>query len=118
MTPLILAADSGSLNSVKLIIEYGGFNVNAAEKELKRTALMLAAKKGYSEIVDELLKIPDIDVNKSDISGMTALHFACRKGDTASVELLLKMPDIDVNVQSVFTYGFYRVLYYCAYHVF
>ena len=97
---MILASASGNANSVKLILDYGGYDVNMVDKELKRTALMCAAKKGYSDIVEQLLQVPDIDINKKDISGMTALHFACRRGDTRSVELLLQMPGIDVNAKA------------------
>lgn len=96
-TPLILATNAQSLRSVQLILNFGDYQINACEKVLKRTALMLACKKGCSDIVEALLRVKDIDYNRGDITGMTALHFACRKGDTRSVELLLKMPNINVN---------------------
>ena len=100
-TPLILATNACSVKTVQLILDYGVYNVNDYESVLKRTALMLACKKGCSEIVELLLSVPDIDYNRGDISGMTALHFACRKGDTKSVELLLKMPNINVNAVAI-----------------
>ncbi|KAK8891107.1 hypothetical protein M9Y10_028312 [Tritrichomonas musculus] len=100
-TPLILATNASSVKSVQMLLDYGFYEINAIEKVLKRTALMLACKKGCSDIVELLLKVPGIDYNRGDISGMTALHFACRKGDTRCVELLLKMPEINVNAIAV-----------------
>lgn len=113
-TPLILATNAKSLRSVQLLLEYGEYQINACEKVLKRTALMLACKKGCPDIVEILLKIPDIDYNRGDITGMTALHFACRKADTRCVELLLQMPNIDVNAIANVFINFFFLL---AHHV-
>ena len=53
-TALMLAARSGSVESVKLLLEAGA-DVNAAEKFRGQTALMLAAAENHAPVVKALL---------------------------------------------------------------
>ena len=50
------------------------------------------------EIVEMLLKLPDIDVNKTGSGGWTPLLLAIAEKNERIVEILLKHPDIDVNM--------------------
>jgi ankyrin repeat protein len=64
--------------------------VNVKEKEHGFTALILASREGYLQIVRPLLKREDVDVNATDNSGCTALFAAIRFGRMAIVGELLK----------------------------
>ena len=61
------------------------------------TILHSAIEKGNIQIVKELLKTPNIDINATDSLGRTALHRAMRLGGDDIVAELLKTPNIDVN---------------------
>jgi ankyrin repeat protein len=53
-TPLMMAARTGNLESVKLLIEAGA-NVNDAERFRGETALMLAAVENHAPVVQALV---------------------------------------------------------------
>ena len=59
--------------------------------------MLSAVDENDEEIVEMLLKLPDIDVNKTGCSGWTPLLLAIAEKNEIIVELLLKHPDIDVN---------------------
>ncbi len=82
--------------------------------------LIYAFKKGDKEIVEVLLKKPNIDINMKDDNvilifskhmkkcyyilcvyenGSTALIYASQNGYKEIVEVLLKMPTIDINLK-------------------
>eukprot|EP01032_Pedospumella_encystans_P015716 gene15716-17962_t len=63
----------------------------------KSTPLIIAAKRGYPEIVDALLADGRADVNIRNKDKWSALIHACEKGRTDSVKSLLQHPDIQVN---------------------
>ena len=76
-------------------------NVNINTKNIRGyTALMIACKKGYTDIVRELLTRNDIDVNLKNKYNNTALILACQNGYTEIVRLLLTKNDIDVNLKN------------------
>ena len=60
----------------KLINMYGGRHLWGRGLDSGMTALHWAAKQGFPCVVQELLKVPDIDVNAQDSSGRTPLHIA------------------------------------------
>lgn len=75
-----------------------GLDINAVHsKEFNRTALMLAAYRGYDGIVVTLLTYEDIDLNKKDTYGRTALSLAATEGFVNVVENLLERPEIKVD---------------------
>ena len=61
-------------------------NVKASDIDGK-SALMIAAEKGYEKIVE--LLIPKSDINASYAYGETALMFAARSGNEKIIELLI-----------------------------
>ena len=73
-------------------------DVNAKD-EYGNTALMKAARRGNTAIVELLLAVPGIDVNAQGNYGGTALMEAAGGGDTEIVRLLLASPGIDVNAK-------------------
>ncbi len=62
-----------------------------------RDTFMLAADKGYINIIKELLRIPGIDVNYVDSDGHTVLMKAVQHKNTDLVKTLLQVPGINVN---------------------
>lgn len=52
------------------------------------TALHIAAAKGYSEVLEILLKLPNVEVDATDIDGWTPLHAAAHWAKEKSLRLL------------------------------
>ena len=100
-TPLLAAARSGSVPTVRLLLARG-VDVNAAETFQKTTALMWAAAEGHIEVVDLLIEA-GADVNRQahitslterhnadhPTGGFTALMYAARAGNDALVRRLV-----------------------------
>lgn len=86
-TPLHLAAKSGSLDTVKLLL------ANNAEVETSDatgyTALHLATKKEHLELVKFFVEERRANVNKTDNKGRTPLFIAFEKGNQELVDFLL-----------------------------
>ena len=61
------------------------------------TALMCAADKGHTEIVELLLARPDIQLDTADKSGDTALVWAADKGHLEVVRLLVSDPRLSLS---------------------
>ena len=59
--------------------------------------LITATLRGRDEIVHQLLKRPDIDVNATDLDGESALTLAAARGKERIVQLLLERPEVHVN---------------------
>ncbi|TFK27259.1 ankyrin [Coprinopsis marcescibilis] len=85
-------------------IPYGaGINVNGASTD-DETALIVAAQGGETGVVQELLRVKDIDVDHCSSPcvpydcGGPALAHASACGHSAVVELLLKHPGIGINI--------------------
>ncbi|XP_051942126.1 kinase D-interacting substrate of 220 kDa B isoform X1 [Hippocampus zosterae] len=85
-TPLMVAAEQGSLEIVQELIRRGA-NVNCDDVDCW-TALMSASKEGHIQIVRELLD-NDANVEHRDMGGWTALMWAAYKGRTDVAQLLL-----------------------------
>ncbi|XP_035883522.1 kinase D-interacting substrate of 220 kDa isoform X2 [Phyllostomus discolor] len=85
-TPLMIAAEQGSLEIVKELVKNGA-NCNLEDLD-NWTALISASKEGHVHVVEELLRC-GADVEHRDMGGWTALMWACYKGRTEVVELLL-----------------------------
>ena len=101
---LISAAAAGDTSKVMQILN-SGVNVNATfardDSELSgKTALMAAAARGRSDLVQTLIK-RGATVNLKHYSGETALMFAAGSGNVSTVKALLDAgADVDVIVGS------------------
>ncbi len=79
-----------------------GCHLNRSDK-FKRFPIHYGVECNSVEVVEELLKWDDIDMNAQDIHGLTPLHVATRsKADNreAIVKLLLDVENIDINMGS------------------
>ncbi|KAI2500739.1 hypothetical protein MHU86_13718 [Fragilaria crotonensis] len=70
---------------------------NASHDDYGVTSLIMAVCEGHVELVIELLKHRDIDVNVKVEGGKTALGLACVMGRSDVVRELLKHKKLDVN---------------------
>ena len=94
-SPLILAVESGDFSLVKKALETADTNIHARD-DLDRTSLILAAKRGYLEIVDILLAA-GADPNAKDQQSQTALTYAAMTGhDKVTQRLISAHADIEV----------------------
>ncbi|KAK5852509.1 hypothetical protein PBY51_006363 [Eleginops maclovinus] len=86
-TPLMLAAEQGSLEIVQELVRRGA-NVNLDDVDCW-SALISAAKEGHLEVVKELLE-NSAYIEHRDMGGWTALMWAAYKGQVNVTELLLE----------------------------
>ncbi|GFR98468.1 LOW QUALITY PROTEIN: ankyrin repeat protein [Elysia marginata] len=97
-TALMFAATAGSERAVKALLSHkASLSKTAFEKNLhgqlrRRTALMMAAQKGWVNVV-ELLIEAGADFDLEDEDGESAFILAIKSGHKACVEALLKHQD-------------------------
>ncbi|TFK20859.1 ankyrin, partial [Coprinopsis marcescibilis] len=99
-TPLMCASKRGNAEMVKhLLGVLDTSNANAANHN-GDTALLLAASKGYPEVIEVLLQVDglDININAADNAGRTALLLAVRMNHVPVVQQLLSIPELDPNL--------------------
>jgi ankyrin repeat protein len=78
-TALMIAAQYGHVELVRLLLGVKGVAVNAQDDE-QFTALQLGCQNRFSEVVELLLSTEGVDVNRPQRFGMTPLHWAAQKG--------------------------------------
>eukprot|EP01125_Pyxidicula_operculata_P016729 TRINITY_DN5786_c0_g1_i1.p1 TRINITY_DN5786_c0_g1~~TRINITY_DN5786_c0_g1_i1.p1 ORF type:complete len:515 (+),score=85.69 TRINITY_DN5786_c0_g1_i1:1175-2719(+) len=98
---LIGASGNNDVDTVKFIV---GFIKDYGIKELvncvnsrSETALFLASKYGYEDVVRILLSVNHIDVNIPNIRMITPLQVAANKGHSNIMSLILSYPSVNVN---------------------
>jgi ankyrin repeat protein len=95
-TYLHLAAQSGDLNLIRLLLSYQGIQLNPVDNQ-QRTPLFMAAYVRRPDVVEELLNHEETNVNHTHQSGETLLMRFAYLGDWRIFNLLLNHRDIDVN---------------------
>lgn len=95
-TKLFTAILDRNLAEVDRLLKAGA-DINKGVPRTGFTPLFYATQKGYTEIVERILKDPRIDVNKEIRAKVTPLFIACQKGFVDIVNLLLASPAIDIN---------------------
>ena len=101
-TPLSLAAQTGNLTSVKLLLRTERVNPNAVDRLQLRTPLAWAALRGRLEIMKELMRLREVDVDPVDVRGWTPLSLACQGGYADAAAELLATGLVDVNSKDRF----------------
>lgn len=87
-TALHLAAESGNVKLLILLLSYPKTNPNLTDVE-GQTSLHLAARNDFKDIIIILLK-HNAEVNKSDKMGCTPIHNAVFIGNEEMVHILLE----------------------------
>lgn len=95
---LELALTYKSRNDVFLLVQVGA-NVNMQPHADKLSPLLLAAWEGWEEVVDALVKIPELLVNVREEKGDTALILASMEGYEKIVAALLTRPEINIAIR-------------------
>ena len=75
------------------------FHMLLSHIDVNNVALVLAARNNRLNVVQALLKVPDINVNIQDQNGATALLWAVDRDNLDIVQALLGARDINVNIQ-------------------
>jgi hypothetical protein len=78
------------------------------------TALMLAARRGYTSVVEALLARQDCAVNQRDDFGRTALIKAADSGHIETIQALLDYPATDINSQDYYGYTAFKLILQCC----
>lgn len=90
-SPLILYVKQNRLDGVIDLLKTD-INVNQVN-DYRETALFIAAKYGYTDIAEELIKA-GADLNLTDFRNNTAINAAAGNGHLKTVELLLNNPSL------------------------
>ncbi|XP_061667440.1 kinase D-interacting substrate of 220 kDa B [Syngnathoides biaculeatus] len=104
-TPLMLAAEQGSLDIVQELIRQGA-NVNLDDVDCW-SALISAAKEGHVEVVKELLE-NSAYIEHRDMGGWTALMWASYKG---RVEVTKALLENGANPNTTGQYSVYPIIW-------
>ena len=100
-TPLHTVCRLGNLDKVLLLARTAAVDVNKGTGYYHSSPLMVAINCSQVEVVDALLKLPEVDVNHKGKGGGTALMCAVSPTDTENrleiLKMLLKAPNIDIN---------------------
>jgi ankyrin repeat protein len=87
-TRFLFAASRGDTTTISLMCDQG-FDPNSADYD-NRTALMVAAMKGNTNVVTKLLDDYEANPNLVDVHGSSALYEAVKNGNETTMEELLK----------------------------
>jgi len=82
---LLEAAPAGHIEIMDLLLDNGA-DPNRAHPTTGDTAMILAAFRGQSDIVSMLAEHNEIEIDKSNSSGITPLMLAAAKCSTKTVE--------------------------------
>ena len=96
MTSLFVAAESGNIEVVKLLVRANGFDMKKNEGD-GLSPLRIAVLMNHTEIVEELINA-GADINLLDEDGFTILHLASGMGFGSEVRLLVKA-GADLNIK-------------------
>ena len=97
---LMLACRARNNDTIRMLLQKEGIDINGSYNELQRNVLMYACVIGDIQLIKLILQFPDFEVNAQDFDGKTSLMFASKEGHKEVVKLLLeKKPEIDVNIE-------------------
>ncbi|VUC30976.1 unnamed protein product [Clonostachys rosea] len=97
-SPLLLAAQSGFLNTVQLLLDDSRVSTKSLD-ETGRTPLWWAAYNSSADIVNLLLeKDGGEQINKQDFQGWTPLHVAVKQKCFSAFLVLLSHPNTNPNI--------------------
>ena len=108
-----------SLECVKLLLQHPNIDIKSNRERLPFHGLVLnlkpleslqqeqrqRMKARWTEMLEFMCSLPNIDINDQDTKGRTVLHCACmprpfnpgKIGDPELVKMILQQPDIDIN---------------------
>ncbi|XP_056680871.1 ankyrin repeat domain-containing protein 55 isoform X1 [Monodelphis domestica] len=91
-TALHWAAQSGNKTLCSIILSHHqGQSIINYDDENGKTCVHIAAAAGYSDIISELAKVPDCNLQALDVDDRTPLHWAAAAGKAECVQSLLQL---------------------------
>lgn len=94
-SPLAWALDrQGYPESVRILIEKGKADVNQRDQTGGRPVLSWATSQGFTQIVEYLLGLPQLDKNATNNDGRSALSYAATNGMIETLKLLLRDEEV------------------------
>ncbi|ORZ06613.1 ankyrin repeat-containing domain protein, partial [Absidia repens] len=93
ISPLVLAAQLGYMNGVRLLVERAHANVLSSKGPRQENALLAAIQADAFDVVTYLLQVSHQLLNQADMFGATPLHYACMKGKTKMISFLVRECD-------------------------
>ncbi|KAM4053234.1 ankyrin repeat domain-containing protein 55 [Anomaloglossus baeobatrachus] len=111
-TALHWAVQSGNRVLCSIILDHqqGQSTINY-DDENGKTCMHIAAAAGYGDIICELARVPECNLQALDVDDRTPLHWAAAAGKSDCVQTLLKlgvdMNPRDINENTPLTYAMY-----------
>ncbi len=99
MTALRYAVSKGNPLIIELFITSPKLDINQTLSSSPLTPLLTALLLKDLRLLNRILKVPGIDVNKKDVRGSTPLMFAVRRSSPEIVARLLEVPELLINAQ-------------------
>uniref|UniRef100_A0A8C4S6V1 Ankyrin repeat domain 55 n=1 Tax=Erpetoichthys calabaricus TaxID=27687 RepID=A0A8C4S6V1_ERPCA len=104
--------ESGNRYMCSLILDHQlGSSVINYDDENGKTCMHIAAAAGYSDIIYELARIPETNLQALDVDDRTPLHWAAASGKSDCVQALLQLgvehSPRDINENTPLTYAMY-----------
>uniref|UniRef100_A0A8B9QND3 Ankyrin repeat domain-containing protein 55 n=1 Tax=Apteryx owenii TaxID=8824 RepID=A0A8B9QND3_APTOW len=104
--------DSGNRILCSIILDhYLGPSIINYDDENGKTCMHIAAAAGYSDIISELAKVPECNLQALDVDDRTPLHWAAAAGKADCVQTLLELgidsSPRDINENTPLTYAMY-----------
>lgn len=97
-TPLLAAAYRGHADCVKLLLDHAERNYR---DEDGRNAAYLAAEAGHAQVLKEVLRFSDVEINSAvDSSGLSPLEIALENGNEEAAVALIPYSDINCIVSN------------------
>ncbi|NXX96606.1 ANR55 protein, partial [Centropus bengalensis] len=111
-TALHWAVQSGNRILCSIILDhYQGPSIINYDDENGKTCMHIAAAAGYSDIISELAKVPECNLQALDVDDRTPLHWAAAAGKADCVQTLLELgidsSPRDMNENTPLTYAMY-----------
>ncbi|XP_075303069.1 ankyrin repeat domain-containing protein 55 isoform X4 [Opisthocomus hoazin] len=111
-TALHWAVQSGNRILCSIILDhYQGPSIINYDDENGKTCMHIAAAAGYSDILSELAKVPECNLQALDVDDRTPLHWAAAAGKADCVQTLLELgidsSPRDINENTPLTYAMY-----------
>ncbi|NWU70892.1 ANR55 protein, partial [Pterocles burchelli] len=106
------SAQSGNRTLCSIILDhYQGPSIINYDDENGKTCMHIAAAAGYSDIISELAKVPECNLQALDVDDRTPLHWAAAAGKAECVQTLLELgidsSPRDINENTPLTYATY-----------
>ncbi|KAK4184223.1 ankyrin repeat-containing domain protein [Podospora australis] len=101
-TPLWKTAEAGSTAMSEELLNHEGVDIDAADTWTGNTPLLLAARRGYKEMVELLLRKSALDPVISDMEGRTALWYAAEKDHSEVAPILLDIQAVPEDVKDLY----------------